>query len=326
MTTTHSQIAVSVLELMVLHNAIFEAHSNCFSANAVGCDDFADILLKDRKENNASPTDQNILDFTEICINACREKKFSGKCSHEADVLLASIEEFEKCLTAASPEVRDHFNRGLICDVRAAELLTEDPDVWRPPTSNEVRQIVGRSSKTGISGAKAARLIGVTDAAFRKYTAGEGATRRHTISYAAWHLLLHRLSIRRATIENVTPKITAQSTEQSMTATPNILRENNQPSKIPKICRPLFKALANSLLLFSSVPLSIAADLVQADPAAAKLLRDQLAIDPDNPIKVNGTIYDSGIRHLMLNDLRPMIVRTEGRRLLDEMENDDPAL
>lgn len=106
-----------------------------------------------------------------------------------------------------------------------------------------------------------------------------------------------------------------------MTTTPNPLQENDQPSEIPKACRQLFKALAKSLLLFSNAPKSFAADLVQADPAAAKLLCDQLEIDPDNPIKVNRTLYDSGIRPMMLNDLRPMILRTEGCRVLDEIEN-----
>ena len=121
---THSQTAASVVELVVLHNAIFDAHSNCFSGDAVGPDDFANILLEDCKANDASPTDQNILDFTEICVSAYKDKGFSDYYNEEVEVLLASIEEFERCLEAATPEVREHFNRGLICDVRAAELVS----------------------------------------------------------------------------------------------------------------------------------------------------------------------------------------------------------
>jgi hypothetical protein len=121
---THSQSAASVLELFVLHNTVFDAHSNCFSGDAVGPDDFANILLEDCKANDASPTDQNILDFTDVCISAYKEKEFSDYYNDKVEVLLASIEEFERCLEAAGPEVRERFNRGLICDVRAAELLS----------------------------------------------------------------------------------------------------------------------------------------------------------------------------------------------------------
>lgn len=75
------------------------------------------------------------------------------------------------------------------------EVLTLDPADWRAPTSWEIRHIVGEGSFTGISGAKAAALVGVTPQNFRKYTAGDGASTRQGMSFAMWHLLLHRLGV-----------------------------------------------------------------------------------------------------------------------------------
>lgn len=76
-------------------------------------------------------------------------------------------------------------------------VLTLDPAEWRAPTSWEIRHVVGEGSFTGISGAKAAALVGVTPQNFRKYTARDGASTRQQISFAMWHLLLHRLEIKR---------------------------------------------------------------------------------------------------------------------------------
>ena len=89
------------------------------------------------------------------------------------------------------------------------EVLTENPDEWVPPSSDQVRILVGRASETGISGSKAARLIGVSDASFRKYTASVRANRRHHISFAAWHLLLIRLGIKPPTVDVPKPKAKA---------------------------------------------------------------------------------------------------------------------
>ena len=66
--------------------------------------------------------------------------------------------------------------------------------------------------------------------------------------------------------------------------------------------------------------------MVQADPAAAVLLRDTLEASVGIRLEADGTIYDRRLRPRVLNALRPMVARTEARRLLDEIENDDPAL
>lgn len=85
--------------------------------------------------------------------------------------------------------------------------LVEDPDQWLPPTSEQIRLIVGRGSATGVSGAIAARLIGTSSSHWRKYTATERANVKAKIPFAAWHLLLHKLGIKKAsTIQELTPK------------------------------------------------------------------------------------------------------------------------
>lgn len=74
-------------------------------------------------------------------------------------------------------------------------ILEENPNLWRAPTSWEIRHVVGENSFTGISGAKAASLIGTSPTSFRKYTAADSAKSRQRISFAAWHLLLQRMCI-----------------------------------------------------------------------------------------------------------------------------------
>ncbi len=76
-------------------------------------------------------------------------------------------------------------------------VLTLDPTDWRAPTSWEIRHVVGEGSLTGVSGAKAAELVGVTPQNFRKYTARDGAATRQNMSFAMWHLLLQRLGVQR---------------------------------------------------------------------------------------------------------------------------------
>lgn len=80
---------------------------------------------------------------------------------------------------------------GLLSD----EVLTTNSENWRPPSAWEIRHIVGEGSFTGISGAKAAALVGVTPQNFRKYTARDGAKGQQNISYSMWHLLLHKLGV-----------------------------------------------------------------------------------------------------------------------------------
>ena len=84
-----------------------------------------------------------------------------------------------------------------ITDLLPADVLTTKVDEWRAPTPWEIRHVVGVGSFIGISGAKAAELIGVTASNFRKYTAQEGAKSRQSMSFAMWHLLLHRLAVQK---------------------------------------------------------------------------------------------------------------------------------
>ena len=75
--------------------------------------------------------------------------------------------------------------------------LTLDPDTWQAPTAWVIRHVVGEGSFTGLSGAKAAALVGVTPQNFRKYMATDSAATRQNISFAMWHLLLHRLGVQK---------------------------------------------------------------------------------------------------------------------------------
>jgi len=74
-------------------------------------------------------------------------------------------------------------------------VLAEDADAWRAPTAWEIRHVVGEGSFTGVTGAQAAAMVGVSAQNFRKYLAAEGAKNQQRISYAMWHLLLHKLGI-----------------------------------------------------------------------------------------------------------------------------------
>ncbi|MDW0360835.1 hypothetical protein Q8G38_16095 [Halomonas venusta] len=84
-----------------------------------------------------------------------------------------------------------------IADLLPSDVLTTNVDEWRAPTPWEIRHIVGEGSFIGISGAKAAALVGVTARNFRKYTAQDGAKSRQNMSFAMWHLLLHRLAVQK---------------------------------------------------------------------------------------------------------------------------------
>lgn len=86
---------------------------------------------------------------------------------------------------------------GWIANLLPDAVLHTDPELWLAPTAWELRHVVGEGSLTGISGAKAAEMVGITPSNFRKYTASDSAKNRQPISYAAWHLLLQRLHILR---------------------------------------------------------------------------------------------------------------------------------
>lgn len=89
------------------------------------------------------------------------------------------------------------LENGWIANLLPDDVLTNDPEEWRAPTSFEIRHVVGEGSFTGLSGAKAAALVGISPANFRKYTAFESASNRQNISFAAWHLLLIRTAVLR---------------------------------------------------------------------------------------------------------------------------------
>ena len=78
------------------------------------------------------------------------------------------------------------------------DVMSEDAEAWRAPTSWELRHVVGEGSFTGVTGAKAAELVGVMPQNFRKYTARDDAASRQKISFAMWHLLLHKLGVKKA--------------------------------------------------------------------------------------------------------------------------------
>lgn len=84
-----------------------------------------------------------------------------------------------------------------IAGLLPADVLAREPADWRAPTSWELRHLVGEGSFTGWSGAQVAAMVGVTPQNFRKYTARYGASTRQAISFAMWHLLLHKLGVQR---------------------------------------------------------------------------------------------------------------------------------
>lgn len=84
-----------------------------------------------------------------------------------------------------------HWIAGLLSD----DVTARDAAKWRAPTSWELRNVVGEGSFTGVTGAQAAALVGVTPQNFRKYTARDGASTRQGMSFAMWHLLLHKLGV-----------------------------------------------------------------------------------------------------------------------------------
>ena len=97
-------------------------------------------------------------------------------------------------ITAQSAALPAHWIINMLPD----PVLTQNASDWRAPTAWEIRHVVGEGSFTGMSGARAAELVGVTAANFRKYTARDGASSRQAMSFAMWHLLLQKLGVQRA--------------------------------------------------------------------------------------------------------------------------------
>lgn len=94
---------------------------------------------------------------------------------------------------AAHTAPENSWVAGLLPD----DVLTLDAEDWRAPTEHEIRCVVGEHSFTGITGAAAAQLVGVTPQNFRKYTAADGSASQQKISFAMWHMLLQRLGVLR---------------------------------------------------------------------------------------------------------------------------------
>jgi len=88
------------------------------------------------------------------------------------------------------------------------EVLTEDPAAWRAPSAAEIRVVIGKDSETGLPGAQAAHLVGVLPQNFRKYTAADDAASRQKMSFAMWHLLLHRTGVKLVSVVEIDAKKT----------------------------------------------------------------------------------------------------------------------
>lgn len=111
--------------------------------------------------------------------------------SHDRKFSLnVSIYEFARIVSA-----HEAPSFGWIAGLLPDDVLSTDPSTWRAPTSWELRHVVGEGSFTGVSGARAADLVGVTPQNFRKYTARDDASTRQKISFAMWHLLLCKLGV-----------------------------------------------------------------------------------------------------------------------------------
>lgn len=84
-----------------------------------------------------------------------------------------------------------------IANLLPDDVLTTNVEQWRAPSAWEIRHLVGEGSFTGLSGAKAAALVGISPQNWRKYTAADTAKTRQPMSYAMWHLLLLKLGVQR---------------------------------------------------------------------------------------------------------------------------------
>lgn len=81
-------------------------------------------------------------------------------------------------------------------DLLPEEVLTLDADRWRPPAPEEVRLVKELAGKEWTN-ERLCKLIGVTEAAFVRYMSIYRIKNRAVIRFAAWHLLLHRLGLKK---------------------------------------------------------------------------------------------------------------------------------
>lgn len=124
-----------------------------------------------------------------------------GRHARSVPMTAAEFERLRAAHEALQPMSRtepDAFPYRWIAELLPEHTTTDNPAQWRAPTSWEIRHVVGEGSFTGIPGARAAALVGVTPQNFRKYTAADGARSQQAMSYAMWHLLLHKLGVQAA--------------------------------------------------------------------------------------------------------------------------------
>lgn len=118
------------------------------------------------------------------------DDRFSFWLTHGHRARPVSMSEFsEICRACLAPD------NSWIASLLPGDTLAQDAGTWRAPTSWEIRHIVGEGSLTGITGAQAAQLVGVSPQNFRKYLAADSAKNRQKISFSAWHLLLQKLGV-----------------------------------------------------------------------------------------------------------------------------------
>lgn len=98
-------------------------------------------------------------------------------------------------LISVAPVEKESMPYAWVAGLLPDDVLSQDPAQWRAPIGWELRHLVGEGSFTGVTGAAAAALVGITPQNFRKYTARDGASTRQSMSYAMWHLLLHKLGV-----------------------------------------------------------------------------------------------------------------------------------
>ncbi|WP_199135243.1 hypothetical protein [Delftia sp. ASV31] len=137
------------------------------------------------------------------------DTKWQLRCTRTGRVRnVHDIREYMEIVANHVPSEQEARN-GWIAGMLPRSVLTHDQWEWRAPTSWEIRHVASQGALVdyiNMSGPKAAELVGVTAQNFRKYTAHEGAESHQKISFAMWHLLLHRLGVQRAPQGLRTPK------------------------------------------------------------------------------------------------------------------------
>ena len=96
-------------------------------------------------------------------------------------------------------DVHGNDSTAWIGSMLSPQVMTQAAADWRAPTPWEIRHVAGTGSFTRMSMKRGSELVGVNLQSFKRYASnGPNAFR---ISYAAWHLLLHRLGIQSCQVE-----------------------------------------------------------------------------------------------------------------------------